>query len=284
MLFEAYAGRRGQAHGDARARLRPDGGAHDYERRGEVRVTFRVDGVVLCSWTTGVPTAPMNLFANAWFPAWLDGLAPAKTARQRSSIRSGTRRAEDRANARCDRAGPRVGCGHDPHVSPRRVRPARVRRPLRRRGAGQRPHRVQHLRVQRRPARPATSGPWSPTAAASSRRSSTPTTTRSPIGRPTGRRSSTAAAATCQFEVSIVDFTVRDAAGRPAIIDIPKAPDGTQSSQPAWFPDMSGLLYRRTNGTGTTRRTSGRWTSTAPTAGRSASLPKTSSIRASPRT
>ena len=56
-----------------------------------------------------------------------------------------------------------------------------------------------------------------------------------------------------QFEVSIVDFTVRDAAGRPAIIDIPKAPDGTQSSQPAWFPDMSGLLYRRTNGTGTTR-------------------------------
>ena len=56
-----------------------------------------------------------------------------------------------------------------------------------------------------------------------------------------------------QFEVSIVDFTVRDAAGRPAIIDIPKAPDGTQSSQPAWFPDMSGLLYRRTNGAGTTR-------------------------------
>ena len=42
-----------------------------------------------------------------------------------------------------------------------------------------------------------------------------------------------------QFEISIVDFTVRDGAGRPAIIDIPKAPDGTQSSQPAWFPDMS---------------------------------------------
>src|ERR1700754_2587370 len=31
-----------------------------------------------------------------------------------------------------------------------------------------------------------------------------------------------------QFEVSIVDFSVRDAAGRPAITDIPRAPDGTQ--------------------------------------------------------
>jgi Tol biopolymer transport system component len=57
-----------------------------------------------------------------------------------------------------------------------------------------------------------------------------------------------------QFEISIVDFTVRDAVtGRPRITDIPKAPDGTQSSQPAWFPDMKGLLYRRTNAPGTTR-------------------------------
>src|SRR3954469_10725290 len=56
-----------------------------------------------------------------------------------------------------------------------------------------------------------------------------------------------------QFEISIVDFDVRDAVGHPAIIDIPKAPDGTQSSQPAWYPDMSALLYRRTNGTGTTK-------------------------------
>jgi Tol biopolymer transport system component len=55
-----------------------------------------------------------------------------------------------------------------------------------------------------------------------------------------------------QFEISIVDFSIRDAAGHPAIVDIPKAPDGTQSSQPAWFPDMRGLLYRRTNAPGTT--------------------------------
>jgi TolB protein len=40
-----------------------------------------------------------------------------------------------------------------------------------------------------------------------------------------------------QFEISIVDFTVRDpTTGRPAITDIPRAPDGTQSSQPALVP------------------------------------------------
>jgi dipeptidyl aminopeptidase/acylaminoacyl peptidase len=51
------------------------------------------------------------------------------------------------------------------------------------------------------------------------------------------------------FQVAIIDFTVRDAAtGRPRVTDVPRAADGTQSSQPAWFPDGSDrLLYRRTN-------------------------------------
>jgi WD40 repeat protein len=57
-----------------------------------------------------------------------------------------------------------------------------------------------------------------------------------------------------QYEVSIVDFSVLDpATGRPRVVELPKAPDGTQSSQPAWFPDGSALLYRRTNGPETTR-------------------------------
>jgi dipeptidyl aminopeptidase/acylaminoacyl peptidase len=57
-----------------------------------------------------------------------------------------------------------------------------------------------------------------------------------------------------RFQVSIVDFSVLDpATRRPRITDVPGAADGTQSSQPAWFPDGTGLLYRRTNGTGTTR-------------------------------
>jgi dipeptidyl aminopeptidase/acylaminoacyl peptidase len=57
-----------------------------------------------------------------------------------------------------------------------------------------------------------------------------------------------------QYEVSIVDFTVLDpATGRPRVVELPKAPDGTQSSLPAWFPDGTALLYRRTNGPETTR-------------------------------
>jgi endo-1,3-1,4-beta-glycanase ExoK len=58
----------------------PTAAAHRYEIAwGPRRVAFTVDGVTLRTWTTGVPTAPMNLYANAWFPSWLDGLAPAGT-------------------------------------------------------------------------------------------------------------------------------------------------------------------------------------------------------------
>ena len=64
-----------------------------------------------------------------------------------------------------------------------------------------------------------------------------------------------------QFEVSIIDLRVRDAAtGRPRIIDVPRDPLGTQSSQPAWYPDMSRLLYRRTNPPPGTTTQSDIWT------------------------
>ncbi len=64
-----------------------------------------------------------------------------------------------------------------------------------------------------------------------------------------------------QFEVSIIDLRVRDAAtGRPRIIDVPRDPLGTQSSQPAWYPDMSRLLYRRTNPPAGTTTQSDIWT------------------------
>jgi beta-glucanase (GH16 family) len=67
----------GQTHTETRALgFDPTAAPHDYEIKwGPGRVTFQVDGVALRTWTTGVPAAPMNLFANAWFPAWLDGLA-----------------------------------------------------------------------------------------------------------------------------------------------------------------------------------------------------------------
>jgi Tol biopolymer transport system component len=52
-----------------------------------------------------------------------------------------------------------------------------------------------------------------------------------------------------RYEISVVDFTVKDpATGLPRVTDLLKAPDGTQSSQPSWFPNGEGFLYRRTNG------------------------------------
>jgi Tol biopolymer transport system component len=50
-----------------------------------------------------------------------------------------------------------------------------------------------------------------------------------------------------RFEISIVDFRVRDAAtGRPRVTDLVKAAD-SQTSMPSWFPNGAGLIYRRTN-------------------------------------
>lgn len=52
----------------------PTAGFHEYRfDRGRASVTFYVDGVARRTWTTGVPRADMNLYVNAWYPAWLPG-------------------------------------------------------------------------------------------------------------------------------------------------------------------------------------------------------------------
>ena len=48
--------------------------AIDY-RPGSVR--FLVDGVPLQTFSTGIPRSAMYVYANAWFPSWLAGQAPA---------------------------------------------------------------------------------------------------------------------------------------------------------------------------------------------------------------
>ena len=85
VMFSTYAGGR-QTHTETRTLgFDPTAAPHDYEIAwGSGRVSFSVDGVVLRTWTTGVTKLPMNLYANAWFPAWLDGLAP--TGRQATVI------------------------------------------------------------------------------------------------------------------------------------------------------------------------------------------------------
>lgn len=80
VLFSTYADGR-QTNTETRTLgFDPTDAAHTYEIAwAPGRVAFSVDGVTLRTWSEGIPTAPMNLYANAWFPAWLDGLAPAGT-------------------------------------------------------------------------------------------------------------------------------------------------------------------------------------------------------------
>ncbi|MDA0185265.1 glycoside hydrolase family 16 protein [Solirubrobacter phytolaccae] len=78
VLFSTYANGR-QTNTETRTLgFDPTAAPHDYEIAwGNGRVSFTVDGQVLRTWTAGVTKLPMNLYANAWFPAWLEGLAPA---------------------------------------------------------------------------------------------------------------------------------------------------------------------------------------------------------------
>lgn len=44
-------------------------------------VEFYADGQLLTAWSGGVPSEPMNLYLNAWYPAWLGGTStPVDTA------------------------------------------------------------------------------------------------------------------------------------------------------------------------------------------------------------
>jgi hypothetical protein len=78
VMFTTYAGGR-ETHTERRALgFDPTAAYHDYAIAwGANKVTFSVDGAALRTWSNGVPKAPMNLYANAWFPTWLAGVAPA---------------------------------------------------------------------------------------------------------------------------------------------------------------------------------------------------------------
>jgi endo-1,3-1,4-beta-glycanase ExoK len=81
VLLTTYAGGRETHHERRALGFDPTAAFHDYRidwSRGSV--AFAVDGRVLRRWTDGVPSAPMNLYLNAWFPRWLAGLPPAAAA------------------------------------------------------------------------------------------------------------------------------------------------------------------------------------------------------------
>ena len=74
MLLSTYAGGR-QTHTETRSLgFDPTAAYHLYEiELARKSVTFRVDGAALRTWKTGVPTAPMALYLNSWFPTGLAG-------------------------------------------------------------------------------------------------------------------------------------------------------------------------------------------------------------------
>ena len=74
VLLSTYADGR-QTHTETRSLgFDPTAAFHTYEIDLDRKaVTFRVDGVALRTWRNGVPAAPMALYLNSWFPAWLAG-------------------------------------------------------------------------------------------------------------------------------------------------------------------------------------------------------------------
>ncbi len=81
IMFTTYAGGR-QTHTEtARLPFDPTTGFHEYRfDYTQGAVTFYADGVGMRTWDTGIPQTSMHLMVNSWFPRWLEGKRPKKTA------------------------------------------------------------------------------------------------------------------------------------------------------------------------------------------------------------
>jgi beta-glucanase (GH16 family) len=59
----------------------PTTGFHEYRfDYSDNAVTFYVIGIEMRSWDAGIPQTSMHLMVNSWFPRWLEGRRPKKTA------------------------------------------------------------------------------------------------------------------------------------------------------------------------------------------------------------
>jgi len=81
VMFTTYSGGH-QTHTETRQLpFDPTTGFHEYRfDYSQNAVTFVVDGVAMRTWETGIPQTSMHLMVNSWFPAWLEGKRPKKTA------------------------------------------------------------------------------------------------------------------------------------------------------------------------------------------------------------
>ena len=77
ILFTTYARGRQTHTVTKQLPFDPTAGYHTYAFRYEAgQARFYVDGRLMQTWTTGVPTGSMYLYTNLWFPNWLDGKKP----------------------------------------------------------------------------------------------------------------------------------------------------------------------------------------------------------------
>jgi len=87
IMFNTYAGGRQTHTRTVQLPFDPTTGFHEYRfdylkgaSTGATSVAFYVDGQKMKAWNTGIPRTSMHLMLNTWFPTWLDGRRPKKTA------------------------------------------------------------------------------------------------------------------------------------------------------------------------------------------------------------
>ena len=81
IMFTTYAGGSETHNVTKSLPFDPTTGFHEYRFvYAPGSVTFYADGQQMQYWDTGVPQTSMHLMLNSWFPRWLDGRRPKKTA------------------------------------------------------------------------------------------------------------------------------------------------------------------------------------------------------------
>jgi beta-glucanase (GH16 family) len=78
-MHSVYAGGR-QTHTETVSLpFDPTNGFHEYRfDYAPDSLRFYADGVLMREWNDGLPQTPMRIYANAWFPTWLEGRKPKK--------------------------------------------------------------------------------------------------------------------------------------------------------------------------------------------------------------
>lgn len=79
VMFTTWAAGRETHNATHHLPFDPADGFHEYRiEHFPGRVRFSVDGRVMREWRSHLPEKPMYLMANAWWPTWLSGPAPAE--------------------------------------------------------------------------------------------------------------------------------------------------------------------------------------------------------------